>query len=446
MKLEKEFLKDLQEEFEAKRCNRIAQRAACNTGLVEASVNRFENDDNRHSFNVNLKETKVYNQKQSGRCWMFASLNVMEYKLCQNYNLSDFELSQNYTLFYDKLERCNYFLESIVKTFDQDIHSRIVAHLLASPMGDGGQWDMFKNIVRKYGVVPKYAMPETENSSCTSFMNTYLTKLLRMYAKDLRKANEEGKSKEEISKMIEEMMKSIYRALSISLGTPPKKIDFEARDKDDKLVSIKNISPKDFFNDCVRMKLDDYVSLINAPTKDKPYMKSYTVKFLGNVTEGDRVRYVNVPIDEMKKAVLAQLEDGEPVWFGCDVGQFFYRKGSRLDLETLRVDELWNVDFAFDKEERLDYGESLMTHAMVFMGCEYDRDKKEFKRFRVENSWGKDAGHEGFLVMSDKWFNEYMYQVLINKKHLSKEILKAYEEEPIELEAWDPMGSLAKIN
>lgn len=445
MEISKEFLKKLKDEFESCRTNRIAQRAATNTGLLEASVDRFEDkiNQNRHTFNINLKETEVRNQKKSGRCWMFASLNLMEYKLCQKNNLKEFELSQNYTLFYDKLERSHYFLQSIVKTFDQDVHGRLVSHLLTDPMGDGGQWDMLKNIVKKYGIVPKYSMPETENSSNTSSMDSYLTKMLRMFAKDLRNAHENGKSDEEIQKIIEEDMKAIYRTLCICLGTPPSKIDFEARDKDDKFISHKNLGPNEFFDKFVGMNLDDYISVINAPTKDKPYYKSYTVKYLGNVVEGDIVRYVNVPIEEMKKMVLKQLQSGEPVWFGCDVGQNFYRQGSRLDLESLRVDELLGVDFKFNKEERLDYKESLMTHAMVFMGCDYDEEKDKINRYRVENSWGKDAGYNGFLVMSDEWFNEYMYQVLINKKNISQEIVEAYESKPTELEPWDPMGSLA---
>lgn len=446
MELKKGFLQELNKDFSSCRANLIAQRAVGNAGLLEASVNRFGDETNRHSFNINLKETEVYNQKQSGRCWMFASLNVMEYHLCKNHNLKSFELSQNYSLFYDKFERCNYFLESIVKTFNEDIHSRIVSHLLKDPIGDGGQWDMFKNIVQKYGVVPKYSMPETFNSSATNAMNFYLTKMLRMFAKDLRNAHEQGKNSDEINAMIKEMMKKVHRALCITLGTPPQKIDFETRDKDDKLISFKNLTPQEFFKNHVKMQLDDYVSLINAPTKDKPYYKNYTVKFLGNVTEGNKINYINVPIEVMKEATVKQLKDNEPVWFGCDVGQFFYRKGSRLDLTTVKVDDLWNVKYDFNKEERLDFGESLMTHAMVFMGCEYDEESKLTKRFRVENSWGKDVGHNGFWVMSNAWYDEYMYQVLINKKNLPKKVLESLNEKVIELEAWDPMGSLAKIS
>lgn len=443
MEITKEFLQNSREKFYEDRANRVAQRAAVNNGLVEASVDRVEDERNRHTFNIELKEKEIRNQKQSGRCWMFAALNLMEYKLCRKYNLKGFELSKNYTLFFDKLERCNYFLDSIIRTLDEDLDGRLVSHILTDPMGDGGQWDMIKNIIKKYGLVPSYAMKESVNSSATANLNNYLTKILRMYAKNLRDSYKEEKDLEKLKKMQEEYMKKIYDVLSISLGTPPEKFDFEVRNEDEEFISDKNLTPQEFLKKHVEVNLDDYISLINAPTKDKPYFKSYTVDFLGNVMELDKVRYVNVPVEVMKDGILKQLKDGEPVWFGCDVAQFFYRKGANLDLSTLKIFDLLNVEYDLSKEERLDYKESLMTHAMVFVGCDYDEENKKINRYKVENSWGKDAGDRGYLVMSDEWFDEYMYQALINKKYLDEKVIKAYSEEPIHLKPWDPMGSLA---
>ncbi|MDU1662807.1 MAG: C1 family peptidase [Peptoniphilus harei] len=443
MEITKEFLQNSREKFYEDRANRVAQRAAVNNGLVEASVDRVEDEKNRHTFNIELKEKEIRNQKQSGRCWMFAALNLMEYKLCRKYNLKGFELSKNYTLFFDKLERCNYFLDSIIRTLDEDLDGRLVSHILTDPMGDGGQWDMIKNIIKKYGLVPSYAMKESVNSSATANLNNYLTKILRMYANNLRNSYKEEKDLEKLKKMQEEYMKKIYDVLSISLGTPPEKFDFEVRNEDEEFISDKNLTPQEFLKKHVEVDLDDYISLINAPTKDKPYFKSYTVDFLGNVMELDKVRYVNVPVEVMKDGILKQLKDGEPVWFGCDVAQFFYRKGANLDLSTLKIFDLLNVEYNLSKEERLDYKESLMTHAMVFVGCDYDEENKKINRYKVENSWGKDAGDRGYLVMSDEWFDEYMYQALINKKFLDEKVIKAYSEEPIHLKPWDPMGSLA---
>lgn len=447
MQITKEFLQNSKKEFNSDRANLIAQRAAVNNGILSASFDRKKDRQNLYAFNIELKDKVIRNQKRSGRCWMFAALNVMEYKICQKYNLKEFELSKNYTLFYDKLERCNYFLDSIIKTIDEDIESRLLAHLLSDPMGDGGQWDMMKNIIKKYGLVPEYAMPESENSSDTSSLNVYLTKLLRMYAKNIRQNYEKNKDVDALRKLQEKYMKEVYNALTISLGTPPERFDFEARakekDDDKKFISFKDITPQEFFENHVDMKLDDYISLINAPTKDKPYYESYTVDYLGNVIESGGVKYVNVPIDVMKKAVLNQLKDGEPVWFGCDVGQFFNRNEANLDLSSLRVYDLFNIDMDFKKDEQLDYKESLMTHAMVFVGLDYDEKNSKINRYKVENSWGKDAGKDGYLIMSDEWFDSYMYQVLINKKHLSEDVLKAYEKNVIHLKPWDPMGSLA---
>lgn len=445
MEITREFLEENRKRFFENRGNRIAQRAAVNNGLLEASIDRVEDRTNRHSFNIELKEKEIRNQKQSGRCWMFAALNLMEYKLCTKYKLKGFELSKNYTLFYDKLERCNYFLDSIIKTVDEDLDGRLVSHILTDPMGDGGQWDMIKNIINKYGLVPAYAMKESVNSSATANLNNYLTKVLRMYAKNLRKSYEKDKDKETLKIMQEEYMIKVYDILSIALGTPPESFDFEVRNEDEEFISDKNLTPQEFFKKHIEVNLDDYISLINAPTRDKEYYKSYTVDFLGNVMELDKVKYVNIPVEVMKSGILKQLKDGEPVWFGCDVGQFFYRKESYLDLSTVKIYDLLDVQYDFSKEDRLDYKESLMTHAMVFVGCDYDETTDKINRYKVENSWGKDAGDRGYLVMSDQWFDEYMYQCLINKKYLDERVLKAYEEEARHLKPWDPMGALASI-
>ena len=237
-------------------------------------------------------------------------------------------------------------------------------------------------------------------------------------------------------------MSTIYRMLCICLGEPPLQFDFEVRDKDEQFIRSAGITPQEFYAKYVRLHLSDYVSVINAPTQDKPYGHSYTVKFLGNVKDGRPVRYLNVPIDVLKRAAIAQMQDGEPVWFGCDVGAFSIRDHGIMDLDVLKTDELFDTQWKMDKAERLDYGQSLMTHAMVLTGVNLDEDGKP-QRWRVENSWGKDAGKDGYYVMSDRWFDEYTYQVVVNRKYLTEEDLCQYESDPIALEPWDPMGSLA---
>ncbi|MBQ4383294.1 MAG: C1 family peptidase, partial [Firmicutes bacterium] len=334
------------------------------------------------------------------------------------------------------------FLENILETLDEPTEGRLISWLLSAPLGDGGQWDMLCALVDKYGVVPKDAMPETVSSSATREMNSWMTLKLREYACALRSAYRNGASIEALRTQKDAMLSTIYRILCICLGQPPETFDFEVRDKDDKFIRDAGITPKEFYSKYVGMDLRNYVSLINAPTADKPYYHSYTVRFLGNVRDGRPVRYLNVPVDVLKRAAIAQMQDGAPVWFGCDVGAFSSRDGGIMDMDVLKTDDLFDTTWKMNKAERLDYGQSLMTHAMVLTGVNL-KDDGTPERWRVENSWGKDAGTDGYYVMNDNWFDEFTYQVVVNRKYLTKEELDIYESEPKELEPWDPMGSLA---
>ena len=420
----------------------MAMNAAVSCGICASSRNYVTEREIPHEFSISLEQGAVTNQKRSGRCWMFAALNCMRFQVIKKQNLEDFELSQSYPLFYDKLEKANYFLESILDTLDEPTDGRLIAHLLAAPLNDGGQWDMLCSIVEKYGLVPKTAMPESVSSSATQEMVSYMTEKLREYACVLRKGHKAGKSMEQLKKEKEAMMETVYRMLCISLGKPPRTFTFEYRDKDGNFHREANLTPKAFYEKYVGLCLDDYVSVINAPTEDKPFYRSYTVQYLGNVKEGRPVKYVNLPIEEMKQAAIAQLKDGEPVWFGCDVGKRSFRDGGLMDTGIYDVETLFDTDFPMTKAERLEYGQSLMTHAMVFQGVNLDENGRP-DRWRVENSWGEEAGKKGYFVMSDRWFDEYNYQVVVNKKYLSSKALEAYEKEPVRLNPWDPMGSLA---
>lgn len=437
-----ESLEKMEQEFDANAAHKLAMNAATKSGITTLLRDADLEKRERFSFSIDLEAGKVTNQKQSGRCWMFAALNTMRVEVMKKLNLENMELSQNYTLFYDKLEKANYFLESILDTVDEPTDGRLISWLLMAPLNDGGQWDMLANIIRKYGIVPKEAMPETFSSSCTREITPWMTKKLREFSCTLRTAYAKGASMEELQEKKQEMMSVIYRMLVIALGKPPKTFTWETRDKDKQFIRIADITPQQFFAEYVGWNLDDYVSIINAPTQDKPFHHSYTVQYLGNVTEGHIVRHLNLPIEEMKKLAIAQMQDGQVVWFGCDVGQFHEKDLGIMDTDGIQAGLLFDTDFPMTKAQRLDYGESLMTHAMVFTGVNLDKEGKP-NRWKVENSWGEDRGNKGFYIMSDRWFDEYMYQVVVNKKYLSKEQLKAYEEEPTVLAPWDPMGSLA---
>ena len=428
--------------FEADRANRVAMDAVVNNGLLKTAKNRAAVSRDVHEYSIHFEQGDITSQKSSGRCWMFAALNTFRFKMIHELNMKTFELSQAYPFFYDKLEKSNYLLESILETLDEPTDGRLISYLLQAPVGDGGQWDMFCNLVEKYGLVPKSAYPESTISSASREMNVYLTELLRGDACILRRMHGEGASTEELYAKKNEMLQDIYRMLCICLGQPPKTFDFEYTDKDGNYHKECGLTPKSFYEKYVGINLSDYVSLINAPTKDKPYGRSYSVSFLGNVKEGRIVRYLNLPVEELKKAAIAQLKDGEPVWFGCDVGKRSERESGIMDLSIYNLEQLLGTRFGMTKAERLDYGQSQMTHAMVFQGVNLDENGKP-NRWRVENSWGEDPGKKGYYLMTDEWFDEYLYQIVVNRKYLTKEQLEAYEAEPKMLAPWDPMGSLA---
>lgn len=438
----REALAAYAEAFEGDRANRVAMNAAAQSGPNKAAARVETARALRHTFSLSLKQGEITNQKQSGRCWMFAALNTLRFRVMKKWSLETFELSQNYTLFYDKLEKSNYFLENILDTLDEPTNGRLIAFLLSDPLGDGGQWDMFVSLVEKYGVVPKDAMPETVSSSSTREMTGYLTEKLREYACTLRTAHQNGESADALRARKDGMLETIYRMLCICLGTPPARFTFEARAKDGTFLRAADITPQDFYKTYVDDDLSDYISLINAPTADKPFGRTYSVRCLGNVHGGRPVTYLNLPIEALKRAAIAQLEDGEPVWFGCDVGKRSLRDGGVMDLEVLDLEALFNTDFPMTKAQRLDYGQSLMTHAMVLQGVNLRGDGTP-DRWRVENSWGKDAGKDGYYVMGDGWFDAYLYQIVVRKKYLTEAERAALEAAPIMLEPWDPMGSLA---
>ncbi len=441
-----EDLGAVREQFVEERANVIAKNAVTAQGIREVARVPEAVAANTGTFDVEVRQGKRCDQKRSGRCWMFASLNTMRTRIIDRYNLKTLELSQAYPLFFDKVEKSNWFLENVLDTLDEPLSGRLMAHLLADPISDGGQWDMFRALVRKYGVVPKEAMPETACSSNTRDMDAYLTRYLRGAAKRLRESHEAGVGTDDLRAMKKEMMGEVTSLLITCLGEPPVQFDVRLRDKDDELVLSGTYTPQEFFDKVVSMPVDDYVSVISAPTADKPFGHTYTVDRLGNVVEAGGVRYLNLPVERLKELAVAQLQDGLPVWFGCDVAQSFIRDEGIMDTASLDVDGLFGfpVEGCLDRAERLDYGESLMTHAMVLEGVNLDAAGKP-TLWKVENSWGDKRAKDGYDSITDAWFDQYVYQVVVDKRFLSDSERKTYEtEEPTVLAPWDPMGSLAR--
>ncbi|WP_374285976.1 aminopeptidase C [Lactococcus sp.] len=438
MTLTKDFTQKLYDNFAQNAKYRAVENAATKNGLLNALENRASHAANLPEFSIDLTKDPVANQKQSGRCWMFAALNTFRHKTIANFKLDNFEFSQAYTFFWDKYEKSNWFFEQLLANPDMD--KEHLRFLLQTPQGDGGQWDMIVAIFQKYGVVPKAIYPESVASSASRELDQYLDKLLRQDAQLLLEAAKAGK---DTVALREELLAEIFNYLAATLGLPPQEFDFAIRDKEGKNLTKFSGTPQEFYDQFVGVDLNEYVSVINAPTADKPYNQSYTVEFLGNVVGSKPVKHLNVEMDRFKKLAIAQMQQGETVWFGCDVGQVSNRSAGLLTLDAYDFETALDIKFTQDKASRLDYAESLMTHAMVITGVDLDQNDQSTK-WKIENSWGKDAGaFDGYFVASDEWMDEFTYQIVVRKEFLTAEELAAYEGESKVLLPWDPMCALA---
>lgn len=421
----------------------VLRGAVTTNGILKSARDNQRAGELTPTFSVDLESSPVANQLQSGRCWMFAALNTMRHDMKSVHGLpGDFELSQSYTFFWDKLEKANYFYNNIVATADKPTTDREVSFLLATPQQDGGQWDMIVAIIEKYGVVPQSAFPESQASSHSAEFNRLFNGKLRKDAIALRQLVAQNASDEQISAKLAAFNKENYRMLSLTFGEPPLTFDFSFRDKDNEFHREQAITPQDFFKKYVGWNLSDYISIINAPTDDKPYNQTYGVKMLGSVVGGRDVKHLNLDLATFKELAIKQLSAGENVWFGVDMGPKLDRVAGLMDTELYDEDSLFDIDFSMTKAERLDYGDSLMTHAMVLTGVDLVDGKPT--KWKVENSWGDKNGHKSYFTMSDEWFDQFTYQVVIKKEFLPDELRDAYENgTPKELAPWDPMGALA---
>ena len=430
--IEKKDLEAMQKAFISEPRYRVIQNAVARNDIRRVAMNWDRFATINHTFSHGVQgELPATMQGQSGRCWLFAMLNMLRIPFAKKHKLEEFEFSQSYLFFWDKLEKANHFLTSVIETAAEPEDGRLVMYLFDTLFQDGGQWHMAVSLIEKYGLVPQSVYPDCEASLNSRDFNLIFKAKLREYGIRLRK-NPKGK---------EVMLKEIYRMLCIHFGTPPTTFDCEFRDKDKKVHSHRHLTPQQFYKTHVGVNLHDYVALVHSPRKKTPYHKLFTVKYLGNVVGGDPVVYVNVPIEEMKRATRAMLEAGAPVWFGCDVGKCFNRDLGVMDTALYDLEQIYDLPFSMTKEERMNHGESQMTHAMVFTAVHIVDDKPV--RWRVENSWGDKVGKKGYFIMTDAWFDEYMFEVAIHKKHLPKKVLEVLKQPAIVLDPWDPLGSLA---
>jgi len=421
--------------------NTLALNAVTENGIAAVALSRKEVDRQNFTFSHLIESPDAANQERSGRCWLFSGLSTLSLEAMKKLNLKTFELSEIYQMFWDKLEKANYFLETIIETKEEPLNGRLVNSLLSDPTSDGGEWNMFVNLIKKYGVIPKTLMPETANSNNSDPMNALLASKLREYAKVLRDMNENGASGSELREKKGEFMEEFYRMLCINLGVPQETFDWEWRDKDGFFHRRGNITPVQFYNEYIGVALDDFVTLINTP--NKPFNKIYTVQYVGNVVGGKDTCYLNVDLETLKKATIDMIKGNRAVWFGCDVAKMLQTDMGAMDLSIYDYESVYGTKFQLDKAARLDYEDSEMTHAMVITGVDLDEQGKP-RKWRVENSWGAAIGDQGFMYMMDEWFDQYLYEVVVRKEYLSPELLKVLDTEPVVLSFWDPLCSLAK--
>ena len=388
-------------------------------------------------FSIDIPTLKVANQQASGRCWLFAGLNILREEVAKKCELEEFELSQNYDSFYDKLEKINYMMETCIELKDRPADDRTLTWVLQTGVQDGGQWDMLVSVIQKYGVVPQSVMPETYQSNHTRTMNQLINTKMRQFCAKIRHLSDE-----EIQALKEKTLEEMYGLLCTCFGVPPKTFDFEYVDKHSNYHCVKDLDPHTFYEKYVGIDLNDYISIINAPTKDKPFNHIFTVNYLGNVVGGNPIYYLNLELNEFKTLVLKQLQHKELVWFGCDCGKDGDRQLGIWDDQAYDYQSAFNIDFSMSKEDMLDYRQAAMNHAMVFTGVNVEEDHPT--KWKVENTWGDDKANKGYYVMSDTWFDRYVFQAVVNKKYLSQAQLELLNSEVIVLNPWDPMGTLAK--
>ncbi len=429
----------LRKQFAANPAYRVAQHAVAAHPVDEIALDRTIVRDTDHSVSHLLDDWKATDQQKSGRCWLFAGLNLLRVGTRKLLNVKEFEFSQNHLMFWDKLERANYFLEAVIDTAGRDLDDRTVGHLLTTVADDGGQWNMFVALVAKHGLVPKSVMPETQSSSNTMRLNSVLRKILREGARTLRSSTG---TVEELRDRKREILAVVHRVLTIHLGNPPESFDWQWVDADRQFHRDGTLTPHQFAERYAQLPLSDYACLVHDPRPSSPTGRTFTVQYLGNVLDGPPVVYLNVDMTVLKDAAARTIAGGEPVWFGCDVAQQFDKKEGLWDAALIDYGSVYGTSFELDKAARLEYHETAMSHAMLFTGV--DLVDGAPRRWRVENSWGDDLGKQGFFTMNDSWFDEYVFEIAARRELLPTQLQEALSGEPIVLPAWDPMGALAR--
>ncbi len=436
--IDENMLSNLRNDYAKKASQDVGIRnAVSNNDIKKLALNREIAGKAEHNFKYKVKVKGITDQASSGRCWMFTGLNSLRPKIIDQQNLSAFEFSPNYLYFWDLLEKSNLFLEAVLENSDKDFDDKTIEWLFKSPIGDGGVWNSFANIVSKYGLVPKAVMPETYHSEKSAMLNKLLRRKLRENGLKLYNLKSNKASKSDIEKTKYNMISEIYRMLVLFLGEPPTEFEYRFVNNDGELAEYKKYTPKSFFKEFYPdFSIDNYVMLMNDPTRE--YYKVYEIQYDRNVLEGKNWIYLNLPADEIKKFALESIKNNEAMYASCDVGKQLSKADGTLDVYNYDVESLLGMEFGMSKADRIKTFDSGSSHAMLLMAVDTDKDDVPNK-WQFENSWGASYGHNGYLTFTDKWFDEYMFRVVVNKKYIDDKTLSLLKQKPIVLPPWDPM-------
>lgn len=432
-------LREIQASFKKDAATKAIQNVVTvNKSLKENALNREMQNQIDHYFKYRVNVKGITNQNSSGRCWMFTSMNVLRPAIMEKYNLSSFDFSHNYLYFWDMFEKSNLFLENIIATAGRDMQDREVVEYFKAPVGDGGVWNLYYNAASKYGVVPKEVMPETAHSDNTSQMGNLLNEKLRMSGYSLREMAAKGKKEKELRAEKKEILKDVYRILALCLGEPPHEFTWRFKDKEGNIRELSNYTPQKFYQEITPADYspENYIMIMNDPTRE--YYKLYEIQNYRNTVEGINWVYLNLPNEDIKKAALASIKNNEAMYASCDVGKQNNGKTGMLDPAMYDYESLLGVKLAMDKKARILTRQSGSSHAMTLVGCDTDTNDQPVK-WEFESSWGSDNGHNGYLTFTDKWFDEYMFRVVIHKKYLDSKATKCLKDKPVQLPLWDYM-------
>lgn len=434
---------EMLEKIKSEQPNSAADRAL-RTALAGTSINQLAKNPNNPAssdtyFSHSVPSKGITDQQSSGRCWLFTGMNVMRAKMIKKYNLGAFQFSQSYSFFYDQLEKSNLFLQAVIDNAKKPMDDKLVEWLFKNPLSDGGTFCGVQDVMMKYGAVPAEVMPESYNANNTSRMSSIIALKLREYGLALRQGAAKGQKPAVLEKRKVEMLGTIYRILSTCLGEPPTTFKWTMKDANGRPVSTKEYTPKSFYEEYVGEDLkNNYVMLMNDPSR--PYHRTYTIDMDRHSYDGAQWTYLNLPIEEIKPLAIASIKDSTMMYFSCDVGKFYDSKTGVLSTENFDYATLFDTDFPMDKADRIRTFASASSHAMTLMAVDLDAEGKPTK-WKVENSWGPNSGVAGHLIMTDKWFDEYMFRVVIEKRFVPEKLLKLYNHEPTRLPAWDPLFS-----